>query len=1388
MAKISYNSNQANPGTVAILGSLGLFVCLIFSVLGIKLWWFKRRLEFDQTTTQNGAAGGSPPQVVVPRREKKGKFSKDKRWSQQVYHNVEVHGVFKPKKEEDTLIQRPAQLPPVRIRPSGSAPSLILPPPRQKRRSQLVQSTASEEITGSLGSIAVASTTPSSPTLSQEIFSNLNGMPGTPITNLNPATSSAPPNLPLPSKVAEKSPEISLTFKEVEKDLKIPALPVDIVTPLRQQQTAPIPPKRLNRSSSHATAQQVQEKPHRFLKSSQSVSVPEFRKVIERRPTGFHRPEEIDDLTKIDDLDEPKFELFGDRRPTGYIKYEEVDVVDMDLGDYRFERAYLKSGASAYADPIDALRDEEIVYQNPTSPDICEINEAIESYEKSQKWNGGGGVEGEVGGGFKRQDFSDFHKSYGHRDASSRGEDYEKREFFEETRNGKETQKPIVPNMTVELRDQTIPQDFESYLPRQETDEEFKSHEKSLSSSPPPPSNDVLDGESKESSSFAGHTYCESFEEPQCFEEKPLSFEINQTKVQFSAPEALENGEEKFTLNQRRPTEFVRFEMEDEEEEELEEKPTQPSKAKYSSLKAFLMSEKQRESESDESQSDYYQDQISGEESKAKDHGVRFNTSHFSESDGEEKFTLNQRRPTAFQREVLPVEPESSVRFAVAEKESDEEKFTLNQRRPTSFQREAFLEESESSVRFAVAEKESDEEKFTLNQRRPTAFQREILPQEHEESRQGQTARFNSSETESDEEKFTLNQRRPTAYQREESFERQTVRFNSSTLGEDDNEEKFTLNQRRPTAYVREKDDEKVSQQQSRVHFENLSTPESNEEKFTLNQRRPTEFVGNNNAERVRFDDSITLPETNEEKFTLNQRRPTAYVLSMEKESEENGKTVIFATSEEESESEMRPTNGKKVSQTANMVRFENSSAYSESDEEKFSLNKRRPTGYAPKNGNENHTVIRFANESQDEEEEKFTLNQRRPTAFPLEESATAPAKVTFNLLQDFDPFEMIEEKFTLNQRRPTAFNNPPQDFEEQVTSFMTQEDEDDDVFEQNTNSNNLKFSTSMKLHENHQDIIWQELEKDIEKDFAQNIEEEFARIRQSLELNEGDFLELKEDLQLMNSPIAETPIKLLNSFENGNGFGKSIDEDWENFEKLNTPSTPGDIQIIYDKQMSGSGSSSTTVSILKESKEKTNGDSPPTAKPRKSKVTFDFKTEEHYIPARRSVSDEDDSDVDNEYYDKTPPPIASQRFHYEEETLFEPIVVTTPKTISLFGSLSQEDEAGQMEDSWSAIRKHRHMTAQFQGLTLESTSSSPPPPSYPPPPPPNISTQEDDEVEIHTPKPAYRNPMALLAAQRAKEARQDLGEFKGRSIKNAQKRTSQEFVNLQNDFDDTEA
>ncbi|TMW50720.1 hypothetical protein DOY81_004199, partial [Sarcophaga bullata] len=84
MARINLtnHNNQENLGAIA---SLGVLMCMVVTIVGIKLWWFKQRLSFEPNTssTQNGTAGGGTPPVIVPRRNRQAKYKKDKRYSQQ---------------------------------------------------------------------------------------------------------------------------------------------------------------------------------------------------------------------------------------------------------------------------------------------------------------------------------------------------------------------------------------------------------------------------------------------------------------------------------------------------------------------------------------------------------------------------------------------------------------------------------------------------------------------------------------------------------------------------------------------------------------------------------------------------------------------------------------------------------------------------------------------------------------------------------------------------------------------------------------------------------------------------------------------------------------------------------------------------------------------------------------------------------------------------------------------------------------------------------------------------------------------------------------------------------------------------------------------------------
>lgn len=115
------------------------------------------------------------------------------------------------------------------------------------------------------------------------------------------------------------------------------------------------------------------------------------------------------------------------------------------------------------------------------------------------------------------------------------------------------------------------------------------------------------------------------------------------------------------------------------------------------------------------------------------------------------------------------------------------------------------------------------------------------------------------------------------------------------------------------------------------------------------------------------------------------------------------------------------------------------------------------------------------------------------------------------------------EEKDTLKMRRPTGYVRTVQP--EELWDEMEA---------------NIKQDEREKR-------LWLEIEKDVNlnRDFACNIEEEFDKIRHSYEENEAAFLE-------GNSSLKRVPKQVLITTPEPEGFGKSIDEDWESFENLN--------------------------------------------------------------------------------------------------------------------------------------------------------------------------------------------------------------------------------------------
>lgn len=82
----------------SLIGSVALLLCMVFAILGIKLKWFKHRLSFQQIPGSSMRGGNSS--------------------SLQNGEVVPLQGVFRRKEDADSFIEieRPKTLPPIRIR------------------------------------------------------------------------------------------------------------------------------------------------------------------------------------------------------------------------------------------------------------------------------------------------------------------------------------------------------------------------------------------------------------------------------------------------------------------------------------------------------------------------------------------------------------------------------------------------------------------------------------------------------------------------------------------------------------------------------------------------------------------------------------------------------------------------------------------------------------------------------------------------------------------------------------------------------------------------------------------------------------------------------------------------------------------------------------------------------------------------------------------------------------------------------------------------------------------------------------------------------------------------------------------------------------------------
>ena len=83
-------------------------------------------------------------------------------------------------------------------------------------------------------------------------------------------------------------------------------------------------------------------------------------------------------------------------------------------------------------------------------------------------------------------------------------------------------------------------------------------------------------------------------------------------------------------------------------------------------------------------------------------------------------------------------------------------------------------------------------------------------------------------------------------------------------------------------------------------------------------------------------------------------------------------------------------------------------------------------------------------------------------------------------------------------------------------------------------------------------ELSWEQMENELEQDFSSNIEEEFNRIRQSYERKDDSNLQLKvqQELQELKAQPLED-VTELKAVSMPSGYGKSIEEDWHNFESL---------------------------------------------------------------------------------------------------------------------------------------------------------------------------------------------------------------------------------------------
>ena len=1278
---------------------------------------------------------------------------------------------------------------------SGSTTSLVLPPARSKRsnRSQ-IHSTAFEDL-----EIA----TPTTPILATASSLDLTTIKGS-------------------------DTKLNLTFEEFEKQFQFKEVNAKIPEPpkIDNPTTAiPVPPLRLNRSSSALI--KPERNPAYNLKSSQSIAIPEFKKMKERRPADFSRSTE--DLTKIDDLEENKlFETFEERKPLGNYKESDGDLQEqyekelneslkkLEFNVYDPFKSNVDWNNDQEMSALEALKHERIIYhtdinESPDVPTIGNWNFNLKTYQIERA----GDVE------FTEEEFKNgLHREFGN-PQSSTTEPILQKSNVKEQKSIEIVKDPNVfepvclhePYSIPVVKEDELVSEFRSVKERRPTKFVKDSAE-----------DDLLRSESKEDPEI------EFFKNS--VDNKDLNSESVSNKSGITEMQENERVTEFRSVKDRRPTEFVKDIL----SEDLEERDGRTSKfEKYFSEEMLAQSETttnhdeetfgEFRSVKERRPTEFVKEspEFSGEFKSIKEHRptVKDSLNESPASSGELEFkSIKERRSTEFDKEkthsidetsqpaeLILINPQLDV--YVGNNEIDdwpqfEEELEMPKVNKRNFNPQDFIPQSsvedvddfndttsaedKPTIFFNIPTNNKDNnEKFTLNQRRPTGYIRnrpespdlsetEVWQQEtcnNHSNYYSQIRSLMTTEYIQNSSAYSSTQRE----QREVSFTPQAI-----THSENKDDTDSPIKHRRPTGFVRkgqytesynedtdngnEKVKTKASNQRNNVEIVELQSTkfqyddeEDEFEKLAPKQRRPTGFAPTENDNeswkdidlhehtryQVRFEDSTHF---NEEKDTwdpnIKQRRPTGYIKTLEITDVSNETEDYFKLNNQRMSTSFQQeiSLNNEVSYDYELenkeiplnptVKFKQMEYKDENSNQDSLIKQRRPTGFARKQDNfEKQVNFKLDNEDENKDgnsyQENEAIKQRRPTGFIRKET---------NLTDDSEP-----EHFNRNKKRDLTFleNSPP-------------------IYSPAATEHSPDFD----------DKLWREMEKEVELFNAHNIEEQFTTIRHSYEINEADFLDQKSPINSPQQPL---------------GFGKTIDDDWVNFEKLKTSTankglqSPEEFQVIYAKEEMAT---ITTTSILKDTK----AEEDMQFKPRKSKVTFDFKTEERLIPARNTDNDlrhnfDVDDDDDDDVYDKPPPPVPLtpqpmqrlSKINYNNETLLLPLV-STPSTILLFGSqVSQEDNA---EDSWSAIRKHRNLTEEFQNSSTEFKTSSPPPLLNTPPP-----------------KPAYRNPMAQLAIQRAKEVRADMDGFKARSINNRKpatlERQRQNIVNLNYD-DGTDA